>query len=292
MDIVKDTIEELENLNVNGTLSNIIITRMQYSPWTMSYVKYDDGVVGCGLANNELKIPEDVTFIRELLNLNVYEAMSRLECFENNVFINSLRASITSALSYRLMNDENTLKKDGYTVETYNYNARNFPLFKPSKFVRSSDIVAMVGFHQIATPLCAEIAKEVHVTELMDLKELSVIDFDTKESNIKIFPAEKDKEVLSRADVVYITGETIVNGTIREILELSKNARTRIVYGPTSSFYPGVLFKEGVDISLPFIFPNTPDFRRYFVLSRGWWYFIEGIKQLLIKSSKVKQKRR
>jgi hypothetical protein len=281
MDIVKDTIEELENLNVNGKLSNIIVTRTQYSPWTMSYVKYDDGVVGCGLANNELKIPEDVTFIGELLNLNVYEAMSRLECSENSVFINSLRASITSALSYRLMNDENTLKKDGYTVETYN--APNYPLFKPSKFVRSSDIVAMVGFHQIAAPLCAEIAKEVNVTELMDLKELSVIDFDTEESNIKIFPAEKNKEVLSRADVVYITGETIVNGTIMEILELSKNARTRIVYGPTSSFYPEVLFREGVDISLPFIFPNTPNFRRYFALSRGWWYFMEGIKQLLIK---------
>lgn len=287
MDILKETIKELENLNVNGTLSNIIVTRMPYAPWTMSYVKYDDGIVGCGLANNELKIPKDVTFIKELLNLNVYEAMSRLECFENSVFINSLMASITSALSYRLMNGENRLKKEGYTVETYN--AQNCPLFEPSKFVRSSDIVAMVGFHQIATPLCAEIAKEVNVTELMDLKELSVIDFDIEESNTKIFPAEKDKEVLSRADVVYITGETIVNGTIGEILESSKNARTRIVYGPTSSFYPGVLFKEGVDISLPFIFPNTPNFRRYFVLSRGWWYFAGGIKQLLIKSSKVEE---
>lgn len=287
MDILKETINELENLNVNGTLSNILVTRMQYAPWTMSYVKYDDGIVGCGLANNELKIPKDVTFIKELLNLNVYEVMSRLECFENSVFINSLRASITSALSYRLMNGENRLKKEGYTVETYK--AQNCPLFEPSKFVRSSDIVAMVGFHQIATPLCAEIAKEVNVTELMDLKELSVIDFDTEESNTKIFPAEKDKEVLSRADVVYITGETIVNGTIGEILESSKNARMRIVYGPTSSFYPGVLFKEGVDISLPFIFPNTPNFRRYFVLSRGWWYFAGGIKQLLIKSSKVEE---
>lgn len=287
MDILKETIKELENLNVNGTLSNIIVTRMPYAPWTMSYVKYDDGIVGCGLANNELKIPKDVTFIRELLNLNVYEAMSRLECFENSVFVNSLMASITSALSYRLMNGENRLKKEGYTVETYN--APNGPLFEPSKFVRSSDIVAMVGFHQIATPLCAEIAKEVNVTELMDLKELSVIDFDIEESNTKIFPAEKDKEVLSRADIVYITGETIVNGTIGEILESSKNARMRIVYGPTSSFYPGVLFKEGVDISLPFIFPNTPNFRRYFVLSRGWWYFAGGIKQLLIKSSKVEE---
>ncbi|MEA2052920.1 MAG: hypothetical protein U9O90_08905, partial [Euryarchaeota archaeon] len=120
-EIIRKTIKELENLDVNGTLSNVVITRI--GPWTLSYVKYDDGIVGCGLANNELKIPEDVTFIRELLNLNVYEAMSRLECFENSVFINSLRASITSALSYRLMNDENALKKDEYTVETYKYNA-------------------------------------------------------------------------------------------------------------------------------------------------------------------------
>lgn len=117
MDILKETINELENLNVNGTLSNIIVTRMQYAPWTMSYVKYDDGIVGCGLANNELKIPKDVTFIKELLNLNVYEVMSRLECFENSVFINSLRASITSALSYRLMNGENRLKKKGILLK-------------------------------------------------------------------------------------------------------------------------------------------------------------------------------
>ncbi len=35
----------------------------------------------------------------------------------------------------------------------------------------------MAGFHMMATPLCAEVAKEVHVTELMDLKQLSLIDF-------------------------------------------------------------------------------------------------------------------
>jgi len=281
MDIVRDTIKALENLNVNGTLSNIIVTRTLYSPWTMSYVRYDDGTVGCGLANNEAKVPGDVAFIKDLLNLNAYDVIDKLGSLENGVFINSLMTSIASALSYRLINDEDALKREGYGVETYA--TPDFPLFKPSKFVWSSDVVAMVGFHMMAAPLCAEIVKEVRVTELMDLEELSVVDFNAEKSNLKIFSADKNKEVLGKADVVYITGETIVNGTIREILEFSKNARTRIVYGPTSSFYPAVLFKEGVDISLPFIFPNTPDFRRYFVLSRGWWYFMEGIKQLLVK---------
>lgn len=283
MDILRETVKELAYLNVQGTLSNIIITRMQYAPWTMSYVNYADGTIGCGLANNELKIPDDMSYIRELLNVNVYDALSRLERFESSVFINSLRASITSALSYRVMNDGTTLKKAGYTVETYD--APNCPLFEPAKFVRRSDRVAMVGFHQIAAPLCAEIAKEVNVTERMDLKELSVMDFNPETSNIHIFSADTD--VLRSADVVYITGETIVNGTLREILAITKDARKRIVYGPTSSFYPAVLFNAGVDISLPFIFPTTAQFRRYFVSSRGWWYFVDGIKQLLIERSAV-----
>ena len=123
----------------------------------------------------------------------------------------------------------------------------------------------------------------VTILELMDLKMLSVVDFNEEKSNIKIFPAEKSEEILGGADVVYITGETVVNGTIEEILKFSRNARLRIIYGPTSAFYPKVLFERGVDISLPVMFPNTPDFRRQFVQSKGWWYSMKDVKQLLIK---------
>jgi hypothetical protein len=283
MDIIKGTIKEIEYLGISGTLSNVVITRI--GPWTMSYVRYDDGKLGCGCANNEAEregIPEDVSFIKDLLDLNAYDAVNELESLENSVFINSLRTSITSALSYRLMTDGNELKKEGYEAEAFY--APNWPLLNPSKFVKTSDKVAMVGFHMMTTPLCAEVAKEVHVTELMDLKQLLVIDFDADgESDIKIFPVDKSEEVLSSADVVYITGETVVNGTLNELLEFTKNARTRIIYGPTSAFYPKVLFEQGVDVSLPMIFPNTPDFRRRFALSRGYWYSMRDVKQMLIK---------
>ncbi|MEA2033196.1 MAG: DUF364 domain-containing protein [Euryarchaeota archaeon] len=283
MDIIKETIKETENLGISATLSNVVITRV--GPWTLSYVRYDDGELGCGCANNEAEkegIPEDVSFIKDLFNLNVYDVIDKLESLENSVFINSLRASITSALSYRLMSDGNELKKVGYNVEAFY--GQNTPLLNPSKFVKTSDKVAMVGFHMMVTPLCAEIAKEVHVTELMDLKQLSVVDFDADgESDIKIFPVDKSEEVLSSADVVYITGETVVNGALNELLEFARNARTRIIYGPTSAFYPKVLFERGVDVSLPIIFPNTPDFRRRFALSRGYWYSMRDVKQMLIK---------
>ena len=61
-----------------------------------------------------------------------------------------------------------------------------------------------------------------------------------------------------------------------------------IGYGPTSAFYPEVLFEKGVDISLPIILPNTPDFQRQFALSRGYWYpllrsSMRDVKQRVIK---------
>ena len=283
MDIIKDTINEIENLGINATLSNVVITRI--GPWTLSYVRYDDGELGCGCANNEAEkwgIPEDTSFIKELLNLDAYEVLDKLESLENSVFINSLRASITSALSYRLMNDGNELKKEGYDAEAYY--APTTALLDPARFVKTLDKVAIVGFPSWAIHLYAEVANEVRVTELMDLKQLSVIDFGAdEESNVKIFSADKNKEVLSSAVVVYITGETVVNGTLNELLEFSKNARTRIIYGPTSAFYPKVLFERGVDVSLPIIFPNTSDFRRRFAQSRGYWYSMRGVKQIIIK---------
>ena len=283
MDILKNTIKEIENLGISGTLSNVVITRI--GPWTLSYVRYDDGELGCGCANNEAEkwgIPEDASFIKDLLNLNAYDVIDKLASLENNIFINSLRTSIASALSYRLMNDGNELKKEGYDAEAYY--ASTTALLDPSRFVKTLDKLVIVGFPSWAIHLYAEVANEVRVTELMDLKQLSVIDFDADEdSNVKIFPADKNKEVLSEADVVYLTGDTVVNGTINEILDSSKNARTRIIYGPSSAFYPKVLFERGVDISLPIIFPNTPEFKRRFALSRGYWYFMRDVKQMLIK---------
>ena len=279
-EVLDETIEELMRQDIDAVLHDVVITRMRTAPWTLSYVRYSDGTLGLGIANNEAKVPDDVGFVKDLLNLDVYDVISKLESLGKGVFINSLKASIASALSYRLMNP-NALKRAGYNAEVYE--PPNLPLLNPSKFVRGSDVVAMIGFHPIATPLCAEVAREVRVTELMDLRELTVIDFSIKESNLKIFPASEARKALEGADVVYITGETIVNETIDELLELSKDARVRIVYGPTSSFYPKALFERGVDVSLPVIFPNTPEFRRRFTLSRGYWYSMRDIKQLLIQ---------
>ncbi|MCK4736837.1 MAG: hypothetical protein KAT65_30565, partial [Methanophagales archaeon] len=150
MDLIKDTIKELESLNVTGTLSNVLVTKTQYSPWTMSYVRYDDGMVGCGLANNELKVPDNTEFIEKLLNLNVYDTLDELYNMESSVFINSLILSMVSALSHRLMKDDNFLRKTNYEIENLMVGPEaglETPPENPLlKFVKTSDVVALVGF--------------------------------------------------------------------------------------------------------------------------------------------------
>jgi len=279
--IVEQTVQQLQNQAVKGKLRNVVVTRL--GPWTLSYVEYPDGTVGCGAANNEAMfgaVPDDIGFAEELLGLNAYQAIDTLRGRTEGSFRNSLIISIALALSYKFMN-ETALRCQGFSAEMYS--RTDFPLFQPEKFVKSSDTVAMVGFHMITTPLCARIAREVRVTELMNLQKLAVADFGIHKSNIRIFSADQSKEVLSGADVVFITGQTLVNATTSELLDFCKEARTTIIYGPTVALHPRTLFESGVDVVLPIIFPNTDDFRRRFVDSRGYWYQMPDTRQLLIK---------
>lgn len=284
MDLIEETINELKISGIRGKLIDIVVTRTTTGPWTLTYVEYDNGIIGCGMANNEKNIPDDTSFLKNLISLDSYEGISRLEDIDESVFVRSLKTSITSALSHKLLNDDNFLEEAGYKVESSL--GPGFRLMDPSKLIKNTDVVVTVGFHVMLTPLIASIAKELYVSELTDLKELEVIDFKTRNLNVRIVPASKNKEILSKADVVYITGQTVVNNTIEEILDWSKNARTKIIYGPTSSFYPKVLFDKGIDFSLGIVLPNSSQFRQQFILSRGWWQGIRGVKMILIKKGR------
>ena len=59
-------------------------------------------------------------------------------------------------------------------------------------------------------------------------------------------PAEAAENVIPQADVVAITGTSLINHTIEELLELSKDSFV-VMVGPTSPLSP-VLFVWGVDV--------------------------------------------
>lgn len=282
--IVSETIRDLKRRGVNASLANVVVTRTYTGPWTVSYVRFNDGRWGCGISNNEMKVHGDLSFLESLLNVEVFEVISQLEDVENSVFINSLLISIASTLSHNLMK-EKILTEEGYKVRSSI--TPDLSALDPKRYVQDTDTVAMVGFHVTLTRQIANIAELVNVTELMNLEDLEVADFADGNHNVRMLPARKNEEVLRNADVVFITGQTLVNGTAEDLLKFSKDSRTTIIYGPTSSFYPKVLFEKGADVSFSLVLPSSPQFKKQFVLSRGWWQGIKGVKLLRISKEDI-----
>jgi uncharacterized protein (DUF4213/DUF364 family) len=63
-----------------------------------------------------------------------------------------------------------------------------------------------------------------------------------------ILPDTASEELIPEADIVFITGSAIANGTIERLLQLSEKARHVILVGPSASMVPNPLFKRGVDL--------------------------------------------
>lgn len=61
-----------------------------------------------------------------------------------------------------------------------------------------------------------------------------------------ILPDYAAREVLPEADVVLITGSTLVNKSIDSLLELCEDSREVILIGPTASLVPDPLFNRGI----------------------------------------------
>lgn len=283
-EIMKKTFEELRNLGIKGRLSNVMITRSTrlYTPWTLSYVVYDDGYVGCGTGCNGFDVPLDLSFIKELLDLDVYKVVEELEQRKGTMFDNSLIISIASALSHRIMSDEALLKVQGFDVKILPQAA--IGAIVDLGLITSTDVVAVVGYFYSYIPKIAEVARTVNVTELEPLSDFDIYDFRPKKTNVRVFPTSQSKNVISNADIVIITGMTLANDTASELLGYARNARLVMMIGPTCSFYPKVLFEAGVDIVGAILLPNDERFRNHWINSRGYWYYEKELKHLLISA--------
>jgi uncharacterized protein len=104
--------------------------------------------------------------------------------------------------------------------------------------VASTDTVTMVGaFPFIIRKLQGNVAR-LYVTERNPQAY----------SHYPLIPAERQEEVLTTADVVLITAETLVNHTLDAILPLCTRARAIALIGPTTPLCPEPLFSRGVTV--------------------------------------------
>lgn len=294
MEIIEKAAEKLKGSKAEVEISEIIATRE--TPWTLTYIEDLEGKKACGGANNQRKLTyegrslqekvqshEPTELLREVVGSNAYAAIEKLK-HEKGLFARSIRLSILSALTSIIFREEE--KFPNFDAEIEPRSSLHENLFKGAveEFLRGPDIAATVGFHWTLTPICARKCDKVIVTELRNPEKFRVLRSENDDSsNITIYPSEKEEKVLPEADVVFITGQTIANRTLADVLKNTQNARTRIIYGPTSSFHPEPLFHKGIDVSLFMSFPPTPEFHRYFIDSRGYWYIRHDIEFFQIK---------
>ncbi|NJO88011.1 MAG: hypothetical protein HC831_02885 [Chloroflexia bacterium] len=79
---------------------------------------------------------------------------------------------------------------------------------------------------------------------MLELNEDALFDNDKK----YYVPASEYQKVLPQSDIVLITGLTLVNNTLENLLKSVKSGGEIIVSGPSSSFIPDVLFANKVNI--------------------------------------------
>jgi uncharacterized protein (DUF4213/DUF364 family) len=98
-------------------------------------------------------------------------------------------------------------------------------------------------------------------------------------------PDDADKRI-SSADWLIITGTTLINNTLEDILRNSKPDATKILVGPTASMLPGAFFSRGVH-SIGGIVVTNPD-KLLDVLTEagsGYHFYGKSAERLVIRKS-------
>lgn len=82
--------------------------------------------------------------------------------------------------------------------------------------------------------------------------KLNVLEFNSnafRDEDKKYYvPASEFRDIIPLSDIIIITGQALVNGTIDELLNFVRKDSEVIVTGPSGSMLPDVLFRNGVDI--------------------------------------------
>jgi len=127
----------------------------------------------------------------------------------------------------------NALSSMAFEIYPEKYVSSNVDVLE---LIKAGDIVTMIGYFG---PLVSEITRKTSELYVSEMK--TIVD-----NRVKILSQSETSEALSASDVVLISGSTLVNKTMNEILSLTGNAREVVLLGPTASVVPQPLFKRGI----------------------------------------------
>lgn len=164
----------------------------------------------------------------KLLNMQIAELMDY--ALDDNALKAAVGIATINALSAILLEDEACQ----YKPSAY---GNALDLVK----ITGEDTVAMVGAFPPFIKRIQEITKKLFVIE----RNPRVAD---KGDMIEIESEARLREIIPQANIIVITGVTLVNHTLGPILELAKKASEIVIVGPTASVYPEPLFARGVTV--------------------------------------------
>jgi len=143
-------------------------------------------------------------------------------------FMKTVQLAIMNAISAELMAEsEYQIVENQDPIDLIDLNGRK--------------TVCVVGAFLSYIKKIAETRNTIHIIEL---NENAV----PEEYKQYLAPSQHMEEVISHSDIVIITGASLANNTLDNLLELISSGTQVIVVGPTSSLLPDVLFAHGVNL--------------------------------------------
>jgi uncharacterized protein (DUF4213/DUF364 family) len=158
---------------------------------------------------------------------------------EKGIQMRSLCLAALNALSQPLL-EKNRLEARGLTLEE----AESFD------FINYDDVVTIVGYGGMYSSIYDK-CKELHITDMRPKTALQTLTVDKEvrfgPPKITFHDADENEDVISKSDVVFMTGCTLVNGTFRELIQYAKKARIIGMYGPSAAIIPEYLAAQGIN---------------------------------------------
>jgi uncharacterized protein (DUF4213/DUF364 family) len=216
----------------------------------------------CGLAKSELtgKSTYAVGYGRhkgefapgQLKGRSILDVLLRVD---DHPFSDSIRLAVLNAVSTQM------IAQGGYTVER----GRD-----PIEWVDASagKRVTLVGafssyMDKLSETLCT-----------LRVLELDVDAFPERHRHLYV-PAERAAEILPDSDTVVLTGSTLVNRTLDDLLALLPPRAFTIMVGPSVGLFPNVLFRRGIRL-IGTIRVLDPDIMFLMVSEGGAGYHLFG----------------
>lgn len=233
--ILKETIGNIRRILDDRTMDGLYIERAVFG-FYFNGVRLNNGFGGicytlksttckAGSCSGDVKIMPDPGKLKRM-PVNIVLG----EMFSDDLSKKTLGIAAINALSNTIWSLENSQE---YGI------LRNMDAIENIE-IKDSDYVVLVG----ALPyrrLLKDRGKPFCVLEL---------DPSTLEADELPFyaPAEKAAAKVPLADILIITGSTLVNDTLEDLLELAEPTARIAMYGPTASMLPEAFFRRGVNI--------------------------------------------